>query len=57
MLKNSYIINYKNKVIEIARLKNPFQIIMHKDKAWPLIPLIAQKILSHRNLAASKFSL
>jgi hypothetical protein len=43
--------------IEIARLKNLFEIIIHKDEAWPLIPLIAQNILSHKNIPASKFSL
>jgi len=56
MRENSDIINYNGGLIEIARLKSLFEIIMHKDKAWSIIPIIAQNILSHKNIAASKFS-
>jgi len=45
------------RTIKIAKLKNLFEIIIYKDEAWPLIPLTAQNILSHKNIAASNFSL
>jgi hypothetical protein len=47
-------INYYGGLIKIARLKNLFEIISHKDEAWPIIRLTAQNTLSHKNIVASK---